>query len=627
MIKQNFIYSLTEQEAMSMISELKFLDKELLEKTEYIVKNAGVSIQEALEFVVNSDPVLWAKVYLNWTARGYQKVILRQGKRNKKIVLRLGRRLGKTECMCVLILWYAHTQINKGENNQYDILIITPYETQVDLIFDRLKQLIYNSPLLKDMITREVYHRIELSNGTKIAGLTAGSKSGTGAANTRGQRADLIILDEIDYMTSSDITNIYNIRNEAPDRIKFLVASTPSGKHEEFYKWCTGASIKFHPKKEDIDNLTFSDFEKKEIKNGNGWVEIYAPSTVNKELLKINPDTLKTYLEDIRDELSEMRYVQEVMAEFGEESLGVYQKKYIEKAIKEGERVNHTYTTKYTEKELKEFLSKRRTGPRILGVDWDKFSASTNMVCVELDKEHMGSNGEKAPMFKVLFRVEIPRSEFTYANAINKIIELNEIYNFDWIAVDRGYGEVQLELLKKYGIDNPETGFVDKVIGYQFSEKIEVRDPHTMKKDKKPIKPFMVNNSVIVFEKEKIIFDPEDKDMAYQFGNYKIKSISSSGLPIFNDDDEHLVDATNLALLTFEQKYGELMKVITSSRIKVIDGFKGSEEFAVKKRNDESQRKDKSHLAVLQNRTKTKVVSVVSNNRKSMNSVISRRSF
>jgi ABC-type branched-subunit amino acid transport system ATPase component len=56
-----------------------------------------------------------------------------------------------------------------------------------------------------------------------------------------------------------------------------------------------------------------------QIGEGNGWTEVYSPSNVNKELLKINPDTQQTYLEDIHDELSEMRYEQEVMANFGEE--------------------------------------------------------------------------------------------------------------------------------------------------------------------------------------------------------------------------------------------------------------------------------------------------------------------
>ena len=534
-----------------------------------------------------------------------------------------------TECMCILILWYGYTQSNKGPNNQYTILIITPYETQIDLIFDRLHQLIDLSPLLKGMVTRDIYHRIEFSNGTIIKGLTASSKSGTGAASTRGEHADILILDEIDYMTSADVTNIYNIRNEAPERIKIIVASTPSGKHEEFYKWCIGASYKFIPKKEDIDSFTFSNFEYKTDSNGNGWTEVYAPSVVNEELIKVNPDTGITYLEEIKNELSELRYVQEVMAEFGEEELGVYQRKYIEEAIRKGNLCDHRYTTEMSKAELDEFLKNRNHGIRILGIDWDKTQAGTNMVCLELDTNYINEHGIKEPVFKVLFRIEIERNDFTYSNALDTIIKLNEQYNFDHIALDRGYGEVQLELLKKYGIENPQTGLAEKTVGYQFSEKIEVRDPYTHKKDKKPLKPFMVNNSVIVFERGKILFNPKDTVMHEQFYGYKIKSISSSGLPIYTDEDEHIVDALNLCLLSFEQNYGELFKKVVNTRVKLISGITTKEENTVKPRLSESQYE---HTDPIVAKTNTgRIVSIFPSSniskRKSRISTIARRSF
>lgn len=168
------ISELTNEEIQHVLLELESLDPELGTKLRYVVDQTNSTAQESLEFLVNNSPMLWSKVYLNWEARDYQFEILNQGKKGKKIVLRLGRRLGKTECMCILILWYAYTQSNKGDNNQYDILIITPYETQVDLIFDRLHQLIDSSDIFKGMVTRDVYHRLELSNGTKIVGLTAG---------------------------------------------------------------------------------------------------------------------------------------------------------------------------------------------------------------------------------------------------------------------------------------------------------------------------------------------------------------------------------------------------------------------------------------------------------------------
>lgn len=579
-------YSINEldlQEAIIIKDQISHLDKSLDKKILKVMNSTGASFVEALEYIVVNSPVLWAKVYLNWEARDYQIPILEEGKRSKQLVLRLGRRLGKTDCMCILILWYAYTQINKGTNGQYNVLILTPYETQIDLIFTRLDQLIKVSPLLQAAMSREIYHRKELFNGSIITGLTAGASAGnSGSNNSRGQTADLIVLDEVDYIGSSQLTNIMNIRNEAPGRIKMMVASTPCGKHEEFYKWCTESSKSYKPDPMDIKNLEFNGYIITNAldsrgEKGNGWTEIYAPSIVNKELLEFNPITEQSYLQDIKDELSELRYDQEVMAEFGDQEAGVYQKKFIAEAINAGRAASHRYIDVNDDEAIREIL-RHRTGPIVLGVDWDKVQAGTTFVAVQLDKQFINAAGQMEPKYKVLFRMEIPRSQFTYTNAVNKIVELNDAFDFDWIAVDRGYGETQIELLHTYGIENPSSGLAQKVIGYQFGEKIEVRDPHTRKIDKKPLKPFMVSNSVNVFEKMKIVFDPTDKLMIGQFEEYVIKSVSVTGLKIYSDVNEHTVDALNLCLLIIEQKYGALFRSVISSKILPLDSIRRSDE-------------------------------------------------
>lgn len=609
------IGQLNDIECNQIMNLLVPLDKNIVKKVNFVENQYGLNFKEALEYVITNNPILWAKVYLDWEARDYQHAILDEGKRSKKLVLRLGRRLGKTDDICVLILWFAYTQYNRGPNNQYDIIIATPYETQIDLIFKRLHQLIEISPVLKSLVTRDVQHNLNFTiNGiiSNILGLTAGANNSSGGANsTRGQRADLLILDECDYIGSNQITNILNIRNEAPERIRLICASTPSGKHEEYYRWCTGASKKYFPTQDDIKNNRFSGYEitETEVGEGNGWTEIYAPSNVNKELLKINPDTQQTYLEDIKDELSDMRYTQEVMAEFGEEEMGVYQKRFIEAAVAEGERLKFRYITKWAKEDRKSYLSRTQgQNIRILGVDWDKYSAATNMVCMELDRFHQDHEGRIVPLFKMLFRIEVPRSDFTYVNAMNKIVELNEEYQFDWIGIDRGYGEVQLEMLHKYGMEHPETGLADKVIGYQFSQKIEVRDPYTKKKDQKHIKPFMVNNSVNLFEKGKIVLDGSDKGMISQLEEYRVKSISSSGLPIYTDENEHAIDAMNLALLLFEQKYGSLLKKVYSIKT-VFIGTLDSRDEHVKSR-DIGETQEEPFVKIIKTSDQEGIVSV-----------------
>ena len=383
-------------------------------------------------------------------------------------------------------------------------------------------------------------------------------------------------MDECDYIGSSQITNILNIRNEAPERIKVMAASTPSGKHEEFYKWCVDSSKSYKPFEEDTKNFKFTGYNvttslEERNERGNGWTEIYAPSVVNKELLKINPITEQTYLQDLRDEFSDLRYAQEVMAEFGEQELGVYRKEFLQAALKEGIRTNHSYFKGANILQIREYRKHHMRNLFFLGVDWDRNEAAgTTIVGTMLDMDFINDEGVNEPKFKVIFREEIPKSQFTFTIATDRIIQLNDIYNFDWIAIDRGYGDTQIEMLHKYGIQNPETGLNEKVVGYQFGEKLEVRDPYTFKKVKQPMKPFMVNNSVVLFERGKVVFDHTDKKLLAQFEAYCIKRVSDSGIPIYTDKDEHIVDATNLTFLIFQQKYGALFKTITSTKLNVL---------------------------------------------------------
>ena len=627
MAEQQLISRLNDSQIDDMITLLTPFDKSLKNRVNYVVTNFKKSKAHALEYIVTENPILWAKVYLNWEARDYQKPIIIESKNSKKLVLRLGRRLGKSESMCIIILWFAYTQYNKGPNNQYDILIATPYETQIDLIFKRLHQLVDMSPLLTSLISRDVHHNLCFSiNGTtsSILGLTAGANNSSGGANSsRGQRADVLILDECDYIGSNQITNILNIRNEDPERIRLICASTPSGKHEEYYKWCQDASKKYSVTDHDKKNNTFTGYNvtQQPVGKGNGWTEIYAPSNVNKELLKINPDTLQTYLEDIREELSEMRYAQEVLAEFGEEELGVYQKQHIEAAVQEGKRLDYKYITKWPLEKREEYLKKTQgQNIRLLGVDWDKYANATNMVCVEYDRFHQDETGRVVPCFKILFREEIARSEFTYVNAMNKIIELNKEYKFDWIAIDRGYGETQLELLHKYGENNPESGLADKVVGYQFSQKIEVTDPYTRKKDQKHMKPFMVNNSVNIFEKKKMILDPADKYVITELEEYRVQSISAAGLPTYTSENEHALDAMNLALLIFAQKYDNLLKKVYSSKVAFIENVLDNRSLGVESREIKTENDDRQdnfvHVKIVKRRDGgTGLVSVTTKNK------------
>jgi hypothetical protein len=354
-------------ELMPVLDQLSKLSKSELE-------NLGLSMEELLTVELLTDPVKWAKEYLNWNARDYQETILHQGAKRTRLVLRLGRRLGKTECMCVLILWHAFTQINrdaeKSQNDPYDILILTPAEKQSVLIYDRLVELIEGSSELKGSISRKVFLRLELFNNTCIQLMTLGTSNGTGATSVRGQRADLLVYDEADFLGSNEIANTIAIANEDKLRIKVLAASTPSGDRRDYYNWCTGAS---HSYDADIKHIEATQeikytYANRPLKEGNGWTHIYAPSTVNKKLYEVNPDTGMTGMEELREEFTDMKFEQEVMANFGESEAGVYQKKYIDLAVQKGKQMKIQYVSDIYGKQARDFP---KIGKRILGIDWD----------------------------------------------------------------------------------------------------------------------------------------------------------------------------------------------------------------------------------------------------------------
>lgn len=152
-------------------------------------------VEQAKLIRIMKDPVLWARAFLvsnnaatkkygPWEARDYQQEMLKDKSIRK--VYRCGRRTGKSETMIVEGLHKAFS--NKG----FRVLYVTPYETQVNLIFMRMRELIHDSPLVKSEVTgmKNSPYMIEFKNGSVIMGFTTGASSGSGAASVRGQRAD-----------------------------------------------------------------------------------------------------------------------------------------------------------------------------------------------------------------------------------------------------------------------------------------------------------------------------------------------------------------------------------------------------------------------------------------------------
>lgn len=296
---------------------------------------------------------------------------------------------------------------------KFRCLIVTPYENQVRLIFMRLRELIDSSPLLKKEVEKMTQNPFQIvwKNGSAIMGFTTGASSGSGGASIRGQRADYIYMDETDYMADSDFDTVTTIAAERND-IGIFMSSTPTGKRSRFYEACVNKKL--------------------------GFTEHYHPSTHN-------PNWCDEMEAEFRAQLSEQGYVREILAEFGTQDTGVFNKDKVDQACNE-EFYAYDELTVIQKARVERlgikpnmYIYKDRApvNPfRTMGVDWDKYSASSSIVILDYDLIRQ--------KFKIIKRVEVPRAEYSYDKAVQTVVELNEQYNPSWIYCDRGAGEKDL---------------------------------------------------------------------------------------------------------------------------------------------------------------------------------------
>ena len=461
---------------------------------------------------VAKDPCVWARQFLDARTRVYQTLILRDPSLRK--VLRAGRRLGKTFSMAVYLLHYSYT------HKDGRCLVVAPMKSHVELIYQEILRLASKNEIVMNSISRKVtspQFMIQFTNGSTIRFFTSGMRSGGKSDVARGQEAHVIVLDEMDYMHADDLDALYAMlqktAEDQPDKV-LIGASTPTGRRERFWEWCRSTRFK----------------------------EFWFPSYTNPYFSKEQED-------EFREQYSEIGYRHEIEADWGEDAEGVYPRKFIDKSFIEP---SWNYVPEITS--ARSFFT--------MGVDWDKYGAGTNIVVLEACSDSYEDQRFKNKV-RVAFREEIERSEYTLTKAVTRIVELNNIFQPKHIYVDRGYGEVQVELLHKYGVENPITGLKTKVKGVSFSEMIDIRDPYTKQIVKKDIKPYMVDNLRQYLEKEAIIFPEKDEELYMQLISYVVVRTTQTGRPVFEAGGsavDHAHDALILALLSITENYNDLHK-------------------------------------------------------------------
>jgi hypothetical protein len=394
----------------------------------------------------------------------------------------------------------------------FDVLIACPDDDKVTALFEVIQAFIHSTPALEDSVeeSTKTPHLIRFKNGSSIKGKTTGAAAKKEGVSIRGKGANLVILDEAAYLAEADFKALNPIilgdKYKTVDglEVRTFVASTPTEHQGRYFDWCGDQTGE--------------------------WYQIHIPITEN-------PDYTEEDIDERRALSTDIEWITEYLAEFLDAGMNAFKNSDVDAARKE---------YRYQEK---------GTPPsgvyRAMGVDWDKFQAGVNIVIVDLIR------GQEK--YKVIYREEVGRSEYTLNNSVQRIIALNEAFQPEAIYVDRGYGEHAVELLKLHGEKNLSSGLKEKVRGFNFNENVSIKDPIDGTSVKKQFKAVMLNILFKLFEEKMIEFPTSDKIFEKQLRAYKIIGVGSNSIKTTRKN-EHIIDACGLACFALYSKHRDEIK-------------------------------------------------------------------
>ena len=493
---------------------------------------ANMNSDELDEIKQAMSPVYWAeknidvnqqdptkRLYVN---RWYQSMQITCSASKKAI--RCGRRSGKSYGLGIDI---ANRLV---QNSNYQILVVTPFLSQAKELTNVVKKILRSLGdtigTWDDLVERSVtspYQEIQMKNGSTFKAFTAGNDN---ANAVRGQGAHLIIIDEADFLTQEAFDSITAILMDKPNT-EIICTSTPMGE---------GLLYKFA--------------------NSKDYKEFHFPSFC---IPHYNDDMDKEF----RNSLSMMAYIQEIMAEFGLSDNSVFDTDLVNRSTLIG-----------ASESLHNVITNRNRYIVSLGCDWNADKVGTRICVIAYDKiEH-----------KVIIAnlSNVRREGWTQVAAIDKIVELNRLYTPDYIYVDEGFGEANVQQLKliavnlfgKVPADHPDLKLRD-VVPVNFSSTLELRDVMTGEIRKKYFKNFIVETTKRALETGLLAFkDPISAPIVEQMKNYIIKSRAANGRETYEaksqEIGDHDLDAFMIALAGLQLNENSILDTRRYSNVTIL---------------------------------------------------------
>jgi replicative DNA helicase len=484
-----------------------------------------LSLEEYEEAERIMNPVKWAKHYLSnpdytpWEARFYQEEVMRCTSLRR--ALRISRRTGKTDMVSVEIVWKMFI---RGDRR---IVVAAPQKVHVEEIFNRVRGFIYRNPVLADSVVKDVsspVYKLELNNKSYVMGFALGTRGKTEGLSVRGQNADDIYCDEMDYVDEKAIQGGLLPILQTTDSTTMTGFSTPTGFKSVYYSFC-----------EEMPEFREFHFNYKVLPH---WKKVEAD----------------------RGAYTEEEWIHEMLAEWGSSEEGVYKPSYVDRS-------------------MKSYLYEEMTGPMpgwryIVGVDWNEKHGAE--ICI------VGENTLNG-YYQLVDAFCVEKTDYTQIASISAVIEVNRKWKPVFIFVDAGNGSTNYEMLRKLSWDQRRKNgdrdtarIIDILRKYDSGASLQTKDPITGEPRKAPAKPYMVNASVRAFENDRIRISSADKELEKQLRNYIIERISPTGNPVYGMRDkkvkDHRLDALNLAMVGFYLEFGGLQpQVAITSMVATVN--------------------------------------------------------
>jgi phage FluMu gp28-like protein len=170
------------------------------------------------------DAVRFARTFLNFKPFPYQEEFLRDD--SQLIAACCGRQVGKTTLTAVKALHYALSK------PLVRVLIVSPGLRQSMILFDKILEFVDSSLPARVLLEYRSRAKVGFANGSEIVALPCGRDGAT----LRGFTADMVILDEANFIPAVVINSVVRPTTITRPNARMIMISTPWMRDHPFYE-------------------------------------------------------------------------------------------------------------------------------------------------------------------------------------------------------------------------------------------------------------------------------------------------------------------------------------------------------------------------------------------------------